>query len=364
MTTLLKPMLQAMGLTMDDSDSMQTDIPWLAGNTRLINLSGRLLGAHVAHAGLIVFWAGAMTLFEISQFNPSLPMYDQGLILLPHLATLGIGVADGGQVVNTYPYFAIGMIHLVSAAVLGAGGLYHAALGPEQLDERSFGYCWSDGNKMTTILGLHLLLLGMGALLLVLKATRFGGLYDPAIANIRLVSNPTLDPLTIFGYLLGFNHGTWTITGIASVSNLEDLVGGHIWVGLLCISGGLWHIVTRPFKWANEQLIWSGEAYLSYSLSALALMGWSASCFVSVNELAYPSVFYGPVGFNTVSARTFLANAHIVLGFVALLGHVWHAFRARWRVKRGIVYQSLFDFLAEGTSPDRVPLSPQITGKA
>ena len=33
--------------------------PWWAGNSRLTDLSGRLLGAHVAHSGLIVLWAGA-----------------------------------------------------------------------------------------------------------------------------------------------------------------------------------------------------------------------------------------------------------------------------------------------------------------
>ncbi|MEM8604241.1 MAG: chlorophyll a/b binding light-harvesting protein, partial [Cyanobacteria bacterium P01_H01_bin.121] len=82
-------------------------IPFRAGNARLTDLSGMLLGAHVAHAGLIVAWAGGFTLFEVSHFDPSLPMFDQGLILLPNLARLGIGISpDGG--INTYPYFVIG----------------------------------------------------------------------------------------------------------------------------------------------------------------------------------------------------------------------------------------------------------------
>mgnify|MGYP000008533503 CR=1 FL=1 len=60
-----------------------TGFAWWAGNARLINLSGKLLGAHVAHAGLIVFWCGAMTLFEVSHFIPEKPLYEQGFILLP-----------------------------------------------------------------------------------------------------------------------------------------------------------------------------------------------------------------------------------------------------------------------------------------
>ena len=59
---------------------------------------------------------------------------------------------------------------------------------------------------------------------------------------------------------------------MAEVNNLEDVVGGHLWIGSICILGGLWHTATRPFKWAKQVLIYSGEAYLAYSLGALAYM--------------------------------------------------------------------------------------------
>lgn len=70
-------------LALAGRDQETTGFAWWAGNARLINLSGKLLGAHVAHAGLIVFWAGAMNLFEVAHFVPEKPMYEQGLILLP-----------------------------------------------------------------------------------------------------------------------------------------------------------------------------------------------------------------------------------------------------------------------------------------
>ncbi len=313
---------------------------WWAGNARLTELTGKLLGAHIAHAGLIMLWAGGMTLFELSRFDNTKPMFEQGLILLPHIATLGFGVGKGGIITDTYPFFVTAVLHLIASAVLGAGGIFHSLLREDKLPMENtfrgfFGYNWEDGDKMTTIIGIHLLFLGSGALLLVGKALFWGGLYDPFRADVRLVSHPTLNPLVIFGYLIGaIGNGK----GMAAVNNLEDVVGGHIYVGLICLAGGIFHILTKPFGWARSVLIYSGEAYLSYSLGALAYMGALAAYFVSMNDLVYPEVFFGPVNVwqtedGLVTSRGWLASFHYVLAGLFLFGHLWHAIRARASAK-------------------------------
>ena len=308
------------------SNNSNSDYSWLSGNARLIDLSGQLLGAHIAHAGLIMFWAGSITLLEIDRFTYNLPLNEQGLLLLPNLARLGWGVGTGGEVISLYPYFVIAMLHLIASAVLGAGGLYHVFRGVGSLKDAprraaKFHYEWDDPKQLGFILGHHLIFLGAAALLFVGKAMFWGGIYDAVVGNVRLVTEPTLNPVTIFGYLFGLHDGVWNPLGMAAVDNLEDVIGGHIWVGIACIAGGAWHIVKEPMGWARNSLTYNGHAILSYSLAGVALMAFTSGYFVAFNNIAFPAELYGSdlgqfTGIQYTLCATFLG------------GHVWHALKS------------------------------------
>jgi photosystem II CP43 chlorophyll apoprotein len=308
-------------------DTSPKNWSWLSGNARLINLSGQLLGAHIAHAGLIMFWAGSITLLELTRFVPNIPLSEQGLLLIPNLARLGWGVSADGSIVNTYPYFVIGILHLIASAVLGAGGLFHVFRGAAILKDGAgrtskFHYEWDDPQKLGFILGHHLIFLGVAALLFVGKAMFWGGIYDSTVSGVRLVSSPTLNPFTIFGYLFGLSHGNWNPLGMAAVDNLEDVIGGHIWVGVICIAGGIWHIVNQPFSWARNAFTYNGHAILSYSLAGVALMAFTAGYFVAFNDIAFPPQLYS-------SDRSFWTGVQFALCGTFLGGHVWHALKSK-----------------------------------
>ena len=303
--------------TSANSLSQRRDFSWLQGNARLINRTEQLLGAHLAHAGLIMFWAGSFTLVEIFRYGAGVPMADQGLLLLPRLVNLGWGVD------NVDAWFAIAILHLASSAVLAAGGLFHVfnqrstnyAVGNDKIMAKEEGL-WSNPETLGFILGQHLIFLGFAASLFVLKATRFGGIYDPVLGTIHPVDTITINPAIIFGYLFGFTRHGWDPMGMAAVDNLPDVIGGHLWIAVICILGGIWHTVRAPFGWFRERFIYDGHVILSYSLAGVGLMA-LISIFFIFNETVYPVEIFGDNRLN-------MAVIQGLLGVVFLGGHVWH----------------------------------------
>ncbi|MEM6256079.1 MAG: chlorophyll a/b binding light-harvesting protein [Cyanobacteria bacterium P01_D01_bin.156] len=292
------------------------DFSWLQGNARLINRTEMLLGAHLAHAGLIMFWAGSFTLLELSRYSPDIPIAQQGLLLLPRLVNLGWWDMDA--------WFAIAILHLVSSAVLAAGGFFHTfnqqrstdyAVGNDVIMAKEEGL-WSNPATLSFILGQHLIVLGFAASFFVLKATQFGGIYDPTVGTVHIVDQITTNPAVIFGYLFGFTPHGWDPMGMAAVDNMADLIGGHVWISVICILGGIWHTVRAPFGWFKDRFIYDGHVILSYSLAGVGLMA-LISIFFVFNEMIYPVEIFGANRLETIALQT-------LLGVTFLGGHVWH----------------------------------------
>jgi photosystem II CP43 chlorophyll apoprotein len=109
---------------------------------------------------------------------------------------------------------------------------------------------------------------------------------------------------------------------MASVNNLEDIIGGHLWIGAILLGGGAWHILVAPTNWAVKILRIESDAILSYSLGGLAFMALVSGAFVGFNTTAFPVEFYGV-------DRTSAAASQFFLALTALVGHLWHTYRAR-----------------------------------
>lgn len=324
------------------------EYPWYAGNSRLTDLPGKWLAAHIAQSGLMVFFAGITVFFELALYNPEIPIYEQRLVALPHLAALGIGVGPGGVIQNTFPYVAIGAVHLVSVAVLIGGAFFHAKVGPTDFAEggrgttENFSFDWDDPKKLGSILGHHLIFLGTGALLFVLWI-KFHGIYDPAIGEVRTVAAPGS---TIPDVVLKYG---WFTPGYNCffVDNLEDLASGHLFIALVDIAGGLFHINVAPLPWTKgfTKAIYSPDGLLGTALGGLAIMGFISAYFCAVNTLVYPVEFFGPalevkfgiapyfkdtadLADGVFTSRAWLANITYYLGFYTLQGHLYHTLKA------------------------------------
>jgi photosystem II CP43 chlorophyll apoprotein len=140
-------------------------------------------------------------------------------------------------------------------------------------------------------------------LLLVIKAMYVGGVYDtwaPGGGDVRLIKTNIKPFIFLVMYKSPFGGDGWII----SINNMEDLVGGHLGRYSLFNWRSLAYF-NKTICLGKKSFVWSGEAYLSYSLAALSVMGLSASVFVWYNNTAYPSEFYGPTGPEASQAQAF-----------------------------------------------------------
>jgi len=316
---------------------------WWAGNSGVTNRSGKFIAAHAAHTGLIAFWAGAFTLFELARYDPSVPMGHQPLIALPHLATLGIGFDANGVIMgDTGAVVGVAVVHLIASMVYGAGGLLHSLLftgdmqDSEVAQARKFKLEWDNPDNQTFILGHHLIFLGVANIQFV-EWARIHGIYDASQGVVRQVEY-NLNLANIWNYQFDF----------LSISNLEDVMGGHAFLAFFMITGGAFHIATRQIgeytKFKGAGLL-SAEAILSWSLAGIGWMAIVAAFWSATNTTVYPEVFFGeplalkfgisPYWIDTVNlpeglhtSRAWLANVHYYLGFFFIQGHLWHALRA------------------------------------
>jgi len=315
---------------------------WWAGNSGVTNRSGKFIAAHAAHTGLIAFWAGAFTLFELARYDPSVPMGHQPLIALPHLATLGIGFGDGGVLTDSRTIVGVAVVHLVASMVYGAGGLLHSLLfaGDMQQSEvaqaRKFKLEWDNPDNQTFILGHHLIFMGVANIQFV-EWARIHGIYDSAQGVVRQVE-----------YNLNLAHIWNHQFDFLAINNLEDVMGGHAFLAFFMITGGAFHIATRQIgeytKFKGAGLL-SAEAILSWSLAGIGWMAIVAAFWCATNTTVYPEVFFGeplalkfgisPYWIDTVdlpdglhTSRAWLSNVHYYLGFFFIQGHLWHALRA------------------------------------
>ena len=316
---------------------------WYAGNTGVTNRSGRFIASHIGHTGLICFGAGANTLFELARYNPSLPMGEQGLVSLPHLATYGLGGCENGVLTDPYAITVVAVFHLIFSAVYAGGAMLHSFRYKEKLEDypagsrpNKFAFDWNDPNRLTSILGHHLIFLALGNVQFV-EWAKYNGIYDPAVGAVRQVQY-NLDLGAIWNHQIDW----------LSISSLEDIMGGHAFLAFFMTAGGIFHIMTSNFGEYTEfkgKGLLGAEWVLSTSLAGAAYTAFVAAFWASTNTTIYPTELYGQVlnlkleiapyfldtqtlADGTSSGRAWLSNFHYYVGFFYLQGHLWHGLRA------------------------------------
>ena len=58
------------------------------------------------------------------------------------MAALSFGVGPGGEIYSIYPFFIIGVLHIIVSGILGLVGIYHFIFVPKKLEETIFRHAF------------------------------------------------------------------------------------------------------------------------------------------------------------------------------------------------------------------------------
>jgi photosystem II CP47 chlorophyll apoprotein len=269
-------------------------LPWYRVHTVVLNDPGRLISVHLMHTALVAGWSGSMALFELSNFDPSdpvfNPMWRQGMFVLPFMARLGVTKSWGGWSlvpgesaadVGFWSFEGVATAHIVLSGLLMLASIWHWVYWDLELftDPRT-GEPALDLPKM---FGIHLFLSGL--LCFGFGAFHLTGLFGPGM----WVS----DPFGITGHVAPVAP-EWGPAGF-NPFNPGGVVAHHIAAGTVGIIAGLFHLTVRPPERLYKALRMGNiETVLSSSIAAVFFAAFIVAGTMWYGNATTPIELFGP----------------------------------------------------------------------
>jgi photosystem II CP47 chlorophyll apoprotein len=246
------------------------------------------------HTALVAGWAGSMALFELSNFDPSdpvfNPMWRQGMFVLPFMARLGVTKSWGGWSivpgesaadVGYWSFEGVAAAHIILSGLLFLAAIWHWVYWDLDLfkDPRT-GEPALDLPKM---FGIHLFLSGL--LCFGFGAFHLTGLFGPGM----WVS----DPYGLSGHVQPVAP-EWGPAGF-NPFNPGGVVAHHIAAGTVGIIAGLFHLTVRPPERLYKALRMGNiETVLSSSIAAVFFAAFIVAGTMWYGSATTPIELFGP----------------------------------------------------------------------
>jgi photosystem II CP47 chlorophyll apoprotein len=269
-------------------------LPWYRVHTVVLNDPGRLISVHLMHTALVAGWSGSMALFELSNFDPSdpvfNPMWRQGMFVLPFMARLGVTKSWGGWSIvpgesaadaGFWSFEGVATAHIILSGMLMLAAIWHWVYWDLELftDPRT-GEPALDLPKM---FGIHLFLSGL--LCFGFGAFHLTGLFGPGM----WVS----DPFGITGHVAPVSP-EWGPSGF-NPFNPGGVVAHHIAAGTVGIIAGLFHLTVRPPERLYKALRMGNiETVLSSSIAAVFFAAFIVAGTMWYGNATTPIELFGP----------------------------------------------------------------------